>query len=82
MAGNKIRKVTIFLLSIAVMAVLTLVQRLYLPHRDTGKQWAILAAWFGICAWVLREPEMQQVPRQKDRNPSGGLPSASRVQTT
>jgi hypothetical protein len=81
MARTKIQKVIVFLLSIAIMAVLTLVQRLYLPHRDTGKQWAVLAAWFGLCAWFLREPERRQVLVQKHGNLSSGHASASRAQT-
>jgi hypothetical protein len=81
MARTKIQKLITFSLSIAIMAVLTLVQRLYLPHRDTGKQWTVMAAWFGLCAWFLREPEMRQVLAQKHGSPRSSHASASRAQT-
>jgi len=43
------RKVIPFLSSVVIMAVLTLVQRLFLVRSDTGKQWAVMAVWFGLC---------------------------------
>jgi len=38
------------------MAVLTLLQGLFLVESDTGKQWAVMAMWFGLCNW-LRIPK-------------------------
>jgi hypothetical protein len=53
-------RVITFLLSIVVTAHLTLVQRFYPSSSDTGQQWAALAAWFELRAWLVRET---QTPR-------------------
>jgi hypothetical protein len=52
-----LERVIAFLLSIVVMAHLTLVQRFYLSSSDTGQQWAALAAWFELRVWFLREAQ-------------------------
>jgi hypothetical protein len=51
------RKATPFLLWVAIMGVLTLLQRLFLVQSDTDKQWALMAMWFGLCTWFLRSPQ-------------------------
>jgi hypothetical protein len=67
------RKVTPFLSSVAIMAVLTLLQRLFLVQSDTGKQWAIVVMWFGLCNWYLRSPKTQIAP-EPDQRPKRGRP--------
>jgi len=57
-----LRKVTPFLSSLAIMAVLTLLQRMFLVQSDIGKQWAVMAMWFGLCNWFLRTPKTHSVP--------------------
>lgn len=47
-------KAKFFLLSLVVMASLIVVQRFYLSRSDTGKPWALMSAWFGLCAWFSR----------------------------
>jgi hypothetical protein len=85
MARTKMQKAIVFLLSIAIVAVLTLVQRLYLPHRDTGKQWAVMEAWFGLCAWFLHKPEPEsaasrcQESQKPERSQSLGDPRANNL---
>lgn len=59
------QKVTPFLSSVAIMAFLTLVQRLFLVHSDTGKQWAVMAMWFALCNWYLRSPNTHPVPAEQ-----------------
>lgn len=43
--------------SVAIMAVLSLRQRLFLVQSDTGRQWAVMAIWFGLCDWFPRSPQ-------------------------
>ena len=35
---------------------------LFLVESDTGKQWAVMARWFGLCNGVLRIPKTIQFP--------------------
>ena len=56
------RKLSLFLSSVAIMAVLTFLQGLFLVESDTGKQWAVMARWFGLCNGVLRIPKTIQFP--------------------
>jgi hypothetical protein len=51
------RKVTPFLSSVVIMAVLTLLQGL----SDTGQEWAVMGMWFGLCNWFLRTPKTHPV---------------------
>jgi hypothetical protein len=54
MAPIKVPKAKFLLLSLVVMASLIVVQRFYLSRSDTGKPWALMSAWFGLCAWFSR----------------------------
>jgi hypothetical protein len=56
------RRVIPLLWPVAIMAALTLLQRLFLVEADSGKQWAVMAAWFGLCNWFLRSPKTRLVP--------------------
>jgi hypothetical protein len=47
------RKVTPFLSSVVIMAVLTLLQGL----SDTGQEWAVMAMWFGFCNRFLHSKD-------------------------
>jgi hypothetical protein len=58
------RKVTPFLSSVVIIAVLTLLQGL----SDTGKEWAVMAMWFGLCNRFLSTPKMP--PMLADRSES------------
>ncbi len=68
------RKVIPFLSSVAIMAALILVQRLFLVQSDTGKQWAVLAMWFGLCDWFMRGPKARLVPAHQPETTTA-LPS-------
>jgi hypothetical protein len=59
------RKVTPFLSSVAIMIVLSLLQRLFLVESDIGKQWAVVAVWFGLCNWFLRSPKPSLLAAQQ-----------------
>ena len=50
------RKVIPFLSSVAIMTMLTLRQRLFVVQSDRGKQWAVMAMWFGLCNWFTDAP--------------------------
>jgi len=52
------RKVNLFLSAVAIIAVLTLVRRFYLDQSDTGKAWALMCKWFGLCDWLVRRPRL------------------------
>src|SRR5579863_1411640 len=55
------RKVIPFLSSVAIMVVLTFHQRLFLVQTDSGKQWADMAMWFGLCNWLSHTPKTGMV---------------------
>ncbi len=63
------RKVTPFLVPVAVMAVLSLLERLFLVESDIAKQWAIVAVWFGLCNWFLRSPKPRQLAAYQAETP-------------
>jgi hypothetical protein len=52
------RKVNLFLSAVAIIAVLTLVQRFYLDQSDTGKAWSLMSKWFWLCDWLVRRPRL------------------------
>ena len=56
------RKLIMFLLAVAIMSFLIFLQRFFLDQSDTGKEWALMAAWFGLCAWFQRKSETRMVP--------------------
>jgi hypothetical protein len=55
------RKVNLFLSAVAIIAVLTILQRFYLDQSDTGKAWAVMGKWFGLCDWFVRRPRLLPV---------------------
>jgi hypothetical protein len=56
------RKVIPFLSSVAIMAVLTLRQRMFLVQSDSGRQWAVMAPWFEFCRWFLSARKTHLMP--------------------
>jgi hypothetical protein len=62
------RKVIPFLSSVAIMAVLTLRQRLFLVQSDGGRQWAVMATCFGFANWFLRSPQARLVPSRRPKS--------------
>jgi hypothetical protein len=64
------QKMIPFLSAVAIMVVLTLLQRLFLAQSDTGEQWAVMAMWFGLCNWFLRSPKTRVVPAHQPETPT------------
>jgi len=54
------RKMTALLAAVVFMAALTVVQRLFLNQSDTGKEWALMAAWCWLYDWYLGAPDTRQ----------------------
>jgi len=54
------RKMTTLLAAVVFMAALTVVQRLFLDQSDTGKEWALMAAWCWLYNWYLGAPNTRQ----------------------
>jgi len=76
-----VRKVTILLSTFAIMIVLTVLQRFFLDQSDAGKEWALVAAWFGLWNWFLRAPAPGLVPSHQSETATMPLCAPS-VQTT
>jgi hypothetical protein len=73
------RKMIPFLSAVAIMAVLSLRQRLFLVQSDTGRQWAVMAMWFGLCDWFLRSPKTRVVPAHQPAATTAPLLRAARL---
>jgi hypothetical protein len=57
-----------FILSVGMMAHLTVIQRFYLSPSDSGKQWSMLARWCELFDWLFHQPEISVVrsPQTQD----------------
>ena len=60
------RKLVMFLFAVAIMSLLIFLQRFFLDQSDTGKEWALMATWFGLCVWFQRKSEARMVPAAYD----------------
>ena len=56
-----------FLLSIMVIAHVTVAQGFYLSRSHSGKPWAALTAWLELRAWFSHEP---QAPKHEVQVPA------------
>ena len=52
------RKVNLFLSAVAIIAVLTLVQRFYPGSIGYRKAWSLMSKWFWLCDWLVRRPRL------------------------
>ncbi len=68
-------KIVTFIAVVTTMAVLGLLIFL-LEKMDTGEEWAVMAAWFGLCDWLMptarARVRLMNTPKQAARPLNAG----------
>jgi hypothetical protein len=83
--GRYLRRVILGLLTFVVVVQIMVVQRFYFTRSDTGRPWVVLAAWFGLGAWLRREPQIVEAPglsAETERLEPFRTPHASNLSST
>lgn len=69
------QKLTTFLSAVTVMVFLTLMKGFFLDESDTGKEWALMAAWCRLSLWLARTPVPDPQRESTTSSPQGQRPA-------